>query len=201
MELKYNDYQLIVVAACLREAPEASVICASGIVYVDTNSGLMPDIDVLSLSKVSASWSETVRQAERICNSPDFAFQKETGDMSLVIDNTQGSEQVRDQVLGLETDSTCVELTLSETDYNKWKFRDVAGSLIAAYQGGRIEIAGGIELAEALEASLGTVTVRDAENTDALPLSLGLVAYEAGRAIPADTYDRGSGYDTANWGL
>ena len=201
MELEYDNYERIMVSAILRETPESSVLGACGLNFVDAQGGMKPNINVLSIIKVAEPWPEVVRQAERMANNPQFSFQRECGELELIIDNTNGTSQILEMTYDMEIDASCIELSLSETDINKWRFRDVAGALIACFQGGRIQIASGIALAKTLEAALAVVSVRDSATIDALPLAVALIAFAAEKAVPADTYDRGSGYDTANWGL
>ena len=61
---------------------------------------------------------------------------------------------------------------------------DVVGALQKAHQRRTIQISKGLELADELAEALGNLTLRDAEQTEPLPLAVGLVVSNCLRQLP-----------------
>ena len=188
----FSNYNSVIVAAVLREKPDASIIATGAIQYRESAKSLRAYTDILSVFQDNGSHEETIQKAVRSVQNPDFFLQEADNQLHLLVDISEGSQRVVELLWNLDGIHTqAITLTGDRTGTHSngiyaTPAKEVISALIESFTGARFQLAAGIPLAETLETSLSELTVRGAEEALAPAIAVGLIAW----AAEADSYDR-----------
>jgi hypothetical protein len=209
IDSRFEDYSVIIVSAILREEPEFSFIGAAGISFPDGERGPEAKVEVVELLQTKEAWPDVIARAERIANSPSFDMQAAGGDIIMLVDNTMGTASITSRVLNGDCYAVCVVVSNERTtreDGNQSHIpkRDIVGALVSAYQEGRIEVSGALDLAEPFASEVSRLSLRDLDTTGDIALLVGHIVRQADAMLPSEldsTLQQSATYDTDNWGL
>ena len=198
-----------IVSVCLREQPEYSIISAAGVDYRDMMSGEKPMLEIIELLQTDESWPECIRMGQRITQSPEFDFLEMAGQMHLVVDNTEGPDELGHMLWDYDRiDTESLVLTQERTSryfggQHYTPRKDVIFALVDAFQTGRVQVAEDLSLAQMLETALGNLSMRSSDETSAIIVAVALTAWKAAQELPFDDYPDfyNQGDDLSNWGL
>ena len=198
-----------IVSVVLREQPEYSIISAAGVDYRDMMSGEKPTLEVIELLQTDESWPECIRMGQRITQSPEFDFLEMAGQMHLVVDNTEGPDELGHMLWDYDRiDTESLVLTQERTSryfggQHYTPRKDVIFALVDAFQTGRVQVAEELSLAQMLETELGNLSMRSSDEASAIIVAVALTAWKAAQELPFDDYPDfyNQGDDLSNWGL
>lgn len=200
----FSQYRSIIVAVVLREE---NILVTGGVEYRETGTGLRAAIDILMLSREEGRDEDIVRRAVQAAMNPDFFLQAADGQVHLLVDITMAAGSLAEMLWSIDTvNARAVALgTERHSRYFGGIYHEplieAISSLIDAYQASRFQVAGGLDLAPALETELSTANIRTADDSSPLLLAAGLVCMEADRNNVDRGYDRPGATDWANAGL
>ena len=196
-----------IVSVVLREQPEYSIISAAGVNFRDLLSGDKPILEVIELLQTDQTWPECIRMGQRIAESPEFNFLEMAGQMRLVVDNTEGPEELGHMLWDydrIDTESLVLTNERSSRYFSGQHYtprKDVIFALVDAFQTGRVQVAEELPLAQMLETELGNLSMRGSEEASVIIIAVALIAWKAAQELPFDDYPDfdPQGHNAADW--
>ena len=203
----FSQYEAIVVSVVLKEKPEPSIIALAAVDYKQLPHGLRAHLDVLDLHESQGRFEDILREGQRIVTNPDFFLQESQNRTYLVVDMTEAPESLMDIVWSME--NVVVEnivITAEQTTHRHSgrmfvPLKNMAAALIDSFDSGLIDVAGGLELAETLEAELGNFTIRSASEASSVALGTALLCWKAAEENYDLGYSQSADIDWQNQGL
>ena len=198
----------IIIGCVLREQPQMSAIAVAGADAIENLDRQRTQVrtEVIELWQGSDPWEEVIERAFHFASNAGFLIVEK----QLLVDVTEASSDVIETIQDIDAedvDAHAMVLTQERSEgYQDGCYcvprRDVVGALLQIYRAGAIRVSAELELAEALETSLSSVTIKDSDQIEALPLAVGIVCWRAKKDDPgvAMKDEQIIGYDALNWG-